>query len=71
MKSAIRKPDFIKSILNYDEKQLTERLCNLIATKYLTDPHFTFELVYTASKACGPLVKWVEAMVISLLQRFC
>ena len=54
---------FIKSILQYDVEQLNEKLRVQIEQKYLTDPNFTFEIVYNASKACGPLVKWVSSVI--------
>ena len=31
--------------------------------EYLSDPHFTFEKMNHASKACGPLVQWAIAQV--------
>jgi dynein heavy chain 1 len=56
-------PSFIKSILNYDIDLLKEPLRKKIESRYLTDPSFTFEIVYNASKACGPLVKWVSSTI--------
>ncbi|ODH44999.1 dynein heavy chain, cytoplasmic [Paracoccidioides brasiliensis] len=64
IQAIIRRDDFIASIVNYDnEKQMTRPLRNKMKSDYLTKDEFTFERVNHASKACGPLVKWVEAQV--------
>src|SRR5262249_30272632 len=60
----IRKDDFIANIVNYDnDKQMTKSLRTKMQTDYLSKPSFTFEIVNRASRACGPLVQWVEAQV--------
>ncbi|EER38945.1 dynein heavy chain [Histoplasma capsulatum H143] len=64
IQAIIRRDDFIASIVNYNnEKQMTRSLRNKMRVDYLSKDEFTFERVYHASKACGPLVKWVEAQV--------
>lgn len=61
----IRKDDFIASIVNYDnEKQMTPSHRKKMRSDYLSLEDFTFERVNRASKACGPLVQWVEAQVM-------
>ncbi|WEW60954.1 dynein heavy chain [Emydomyces testavorans] len=60
----IRRDDFIASIVNYDnERQMTRGLRNRMQNDYLSKEEFTFERANRASKACGPLVQWVEAQV--------
>ncbi|KAH0545547.1 hypothetical protein FGG08_000378 [Glutinoglossum americanum] len=60
----IRRDDFIASIVNYDnEKQMTRNLRLKMRNEYLSKDDFTYEKVNRASKACGPLVQWVEAQV--------
>ncbi|KMU78782.1 dynein heavy chain [Coccidioides immitis RMSCC 3703] len=60
----IRRDDFIASIVNYDnERQMTRGLRTRMNNDYLSKEDFTFERVNRASKACGPLVQWVEAQV--------
>ncbi|EWC45394.1 cytoplasmic dynein heavy chain [Drechslerella stenobrocha 248] len=60
----IRREDFIPSIVGFDnEKQMTKSLRAKMQTEYLSRPNFTFENINKASKACGPLVQWVEAQV--------
>ncbi|KIW34320.1 uncharacterized protein PV07_01105 [Cladophialophora immunda] len=60
----VRRDDFIASIVNYDnEKDMTPGLRQKMRHDYLSNDDFTFEKVNRASKACGPLVQWVEAQV--------
>ncbi|KAL1303469.1 hypothetical protein AAFC00_006850 [Neodothiora populina] len=62
--SIVRKDDFIASIVRYDnEKQMTRSHRVKMQNDYLSKEEFTFERVNRASKACGPLVQWVEAQV--------
>ncbi|KAK3491873.1 cytoplasmic dynein heavy chain [Neurospora crassa] len=60
----VRRDDFIASIVNFNnEKQMTKSLRVKMRNEFLANPEFTFEKVNRASKACGPLVQWVEAQV--------
>ncbi|KAK3110084.1 dynein heavy chain, partial [Teratosphaeriaceae sp. CCFEE 6253] len=60
----IRRDDFIASIVNYDnERQMTPQHRVKMRNDYLSKEEFTFERANRASKACGPLVQWVEAQV--------
>lgn len=60
----IRRDDFIASIVNYDnERQMTRSHRIKMRNEFLSKDDFTFEKVNRASKACGPLVLWVEAQV--------
>ena len=60
----IRRDDFIASIVNYDnEKQMTRANRIKMQNDFFSKEDFTFEKVNRASKACGPLVQWVEAQV--------
>lgn len=62
--SIVRRDDFIASIVGYDnERQMTPNLRSKMEAEYLSKDDFTFERVNRASKACGPLVQWVEAQV--------
>jgi dynein heavy chain 1, cytosolic len=62
--SIVRRDDFIASIVNYDnERQMTPQHRVKMRRDYLSNDDFTFERVNRASKACGPLVQWVEAQV--------
>ncbi|CED84986.1 dynein heavy chain cytosolic [Phaffia rhodozyma] len=59
----IRREDFIPSITSFDTSKMTRQLRDKMAREYLSRPGYTFEVVDRASKACGPLVKWVIAQV--------
>ena len=60
----VRRDDFIASIVGYDnEKQMTKNHRVKMQHEYLSNDDFTYEKVNRASKACGPLVQWVEAQV--------
>ncbi|KAJ2451292.1 dynein heavy chain [Coemansia sp. RSA 2336] len=64
LQSAIRRDDFIASIVRFDtDKQMTKSLRAQLRRQYLDRPEFNFETVSRASKACGPLCKWVIAQV--------
>eukprot|EP00808_Paulinella_micropora_P012801 g22584.t1 len=64
MKPIMRKQDFIRSVLNFDVDTLDPKTVELIEKKYCSNPDFTYESVYHASKACGPLVKWVKSTLM-------
>eukprot|EP00842_Homolaphlyctis_polyrhiza_P001698 jgi/Hompol1/2529/HPOL_006034-RA len=63
VQQVLRRDDFITTILNYDTNKLTPKILAEIQTTYLGNPNFTFDVVNRASKACGPLVQWVQAQV--------
>ncbi|KAF9015424.1 dynein heavy chain [Cyathus striatus] len=52
----IRRDDFIQRIL-------TKQLRDIMNRDFLSRPSYNFETVQRASRACGPLVKWVIAQV--------
>lgn len=60
----VRRDDFIASILGYDnERQMTRNHRLRVQNDFLSKDDFTYEKVNRASKACGPLVLWVEAQI--------
>ncbi|KAI8967648.1 dynein heavy chain [Mycotypha africana] len=64
VQSIIRRDDFISSIVNYNtELQITKQLRHYMRQNFLNNPNFDYEIVNRASKACGPLFKWVSAQV--------
>ena len=64
IQAIVRKDDFIASIVGYDnERQMTRSLRDKMQKEFLSKDDFTYEKVNRASKACGPLVQWVEAQV--------
>ncbi|KAJ4294876.1 dynein heavy chain [Collariella sp. IMI 366227] len=64
IQAVVRRDDFIASIINFNnERQMTRALRIKMRNEFLANPEFTLEKVSRASKACGPLVQWVEAQV--------
>ena len=64
IQAIVRKDDFIASIVGYDnERQMTRSHRLRMQSEFLAKDDFTYERVNRASKACGPLVQWVEAQV--------
>lgn len=60
----VRRDDFIASIVGYDnERHMTRSHRLKMQNDFLSKDDFTYERVNRASKACGPLVQWVEAQV--------
>lgn len=60
----VRRDDFIASIVGYDnQRQMTKNHRLRMQNDFLSKDDFTYEKVNRASKACGPLVQWVEAQV--------
>eukprot|EP01114_Cavostelium_apophysatum_P023031 TRINITY_DN854_c0_g1_i2.p1 TRINITY_DN854_c0_g1~~TRINITY_DN854_c0_g1_i2.p1 ORF type:complete len:4577 (-),score=1545.65 TRINITY_DN854_c0_g1_i2:38-13768(-) len=55
---------FIPSIVNFDSSKITDKMRKFIEQNYESDPKFQFETVNHASKACGPLVKWIKAQML-------
>lgn len=64
IQSIVRRDDFIASIVNYDNEQhMTATHRQKMYDDYLSLEDYTYERVNRASKACGPLVQWVQAQV--------
>ncbi|KAF9287595.1 hypothetical protein BGZ68_001583 [Mortierella alpina] len=64
VQTIIRREDFISSIVNFDtDRNLTPSMRERMKVEFLNNPNYNFETVNHASKACGPLVKWVIAQV--------
>ncbi|ABN68600.2 Dynein heavy chain, cytosolic (DYHC) [Scheffersomyces stipitis CBS 6054] len=60
----VRKDDFIANIVSFDsEEQLSSELREYMEQVYLSREDYNYEAVYRASKACGPLLQWVEAQL--------
>ncbi|KAK6455692.1 dynein heavy chain, cytosolic [Scheffersomyces xylosifermentans] len=60
----VRKDDFIANIVNFNsDEQLTNEMREYMESTYLSRDDYNYEAVYRASKACGPLLQWVEAQL--------
>ena len=63
LRKFIRKDDFISNIVNFSSESLTEKQRNKIKSVYFSKEEFVYEKVQRASKACGPLFKWVRSQI--------
>ncbi|KAG0320600.1 hypothetical protein BGZ99_004425, partial [Dissophora globulifera] len=64
VQGVIRRDDFIPSIVNFDtDKRMTRQMREKMKVEFLSNPNYNFDTVNHASKACGPIVKWVIAQV--------
>ncbi|CEP03245.1 hypothetical protein PBRA_003005 [Plasmodiophora brassicae] len=63
IRRALRRPDFITSVLQFDSSSVTDEMRAVITDRYASNPGFTYEIVNRASTACGPLVKWVKSQL--------
>ena len=63
IRKKIMERDFIPSIINFDSEKINPKVRAYINKNYIENEDFTYEIVNRASKACGPLVKWVRAQV--------
>lgn len=60
----VRRDDFIANIVSFDNLlQLTPDVRRYMDKVYLSREGFNFETVNRASKACGPLLQWVQAQM--------
>ena len=61
VRKTIMDAKFIPNIVKFDSESITPEIRSTIDKNYIANPDFTYEIVNHASKACGPLVKWVRA----------
>lgn len=64
VQNVIRKDDFIARIIKYDgQRQFSRRIAEYMQKTYMSNPMYNFDTVNRASKACGPLLLWVQAQL--------
>jgi len=64
IQAVVRRDDFIACIINFDNQKMMNKTLRIkMRNEFLSNTEFTFEKVNRASRACGPLVQWVEAQV--------
>ncbi len=63
VRKVIRRDDFIATVVNFDPESITPRQIKDINENYVSLEEFEYEAVNRASKACGPLNKWVVSLV--------
>ena len=55
---------FISSIVNFDSKSVKRKVTKHIIATFLKSPDWNIEKIDRASKAAGPLAKWVESQLM-------
>ncbi|QPG73089.1 hypothetical protein FOA43_000394 [Brettanomyces nanus] len=64
VQNVIRKDDFIARIVEYDtERQFSKELGGYMNKHYMSNSIYNYESVNRASKACGPLLLWIQAQL--------
>lgn len=64
VKIYIKRDDFISSIMNFNKDDIPNKVKDFITKSYIEDTaNFNVEAIYKASKAAGPLAKWVSSIV--------
>ena len=64
VKVYIKRDDFISSIMNFNKDDIPMNVKNFINKSYIEDTaNFNVEAIYKASKAAGPLAKWVSSII--------
>jgi hypothetical protein len=57
----MRDTKFLGNILNYNTDNLSKSVIKAIQNKYLDNKAWVISAINNASKAAGPLAKWVES----------
>eukprot|EP01088_Endostelium_zonatum_P017115 TRINITY_DN4896_c0_g2_i4.p1 TRINITY_DN4896_c0_g2~~TRINITY_DN4896_c0_g2_i4.p1 ORF type:complete len:1566 (-),score=517.57 TRINITY_DN4896_c0_g2_i4:241-4938(-) len=63
VKKVMTDPNFIPNIIDFDSSKISPGVRAALQKDVLSDPEWNFESVNRASKACGPLVKWITAQL--------
>ena len=54
---------FIPSIVNFNTDYITDDIRKIFARDNLSNPEYTYDRIYRANVACGPMVKWAIAQL--------
>jgi len=67
IKTAIHQSGFLPKVIGFDSRTLAAqpRLRERLTTEYINSESYKYEEINRASRACGPLVKWVISQVCS------
>jgi dynein heavy chain 1 len=63
VRKRIRTDGFLHDVVEFNTEKLTDKIRARIKKQYLSNADFNFEKVNKASRACGPLCKWLRAQV--------
>ena len=62
-KQYVAKTNFIPTILNFNKDEVTEKTKKFINKEYLAKDTWDLDSIDKASKAAGPLAKWVQSLI--------
>lgn len=62
-KQYIKREDFIRSVQNFDKNDIPQKVKLYVTKNYIDNAEFDTAAIMKASKAAGPLAKWVESIV--------
>ncbi|PHJ17985.1 dynein heavy chain [Cystoisospora suis] len=62
-RKVLKNQDFIKQVVNFDCSGVSQTTRRRIQTKFINGGEWDLEKINRASKAAGPLAKWVESSV--------
>ena len=62
-RSYLGKTDFISTVLNFDKDSVTAKTKKIVLSDYINSDIWDIESIYNASKAAGPLAKWVQSLI--------
>ena len=63
IRAVTMKENFIPSIGNFNTDDITDDNRKIFARDYLSNPEYTYDRIYRANVACGPMVKWAIAQL--------
>jgi dynein heavy chain 1, cytosolic len=63
IKTGMRKDDFISSIINFKTENLNPNVSRKIESNFLRSKDWNLDNIFRASKAAGPMAKWVDSQV--------
>ena len=59
----MRKEDFIPNIINFNTESLNPNVSKRIEANFLRTKEWDLDKIFRASKAAGPMAKWVDSQV--------
>ena len=62
-KKSLREDGFIQRVMSFDKDSVKPSVRKMILTKYLNDNDWNIDAIFRASKAAGPLAKWVQSLI--------
>ena len=57
------KENFIPSIVDFNTDDITDNIRKIVVRDYLSNPDYTYDRIYWANVACGPMIKGAIAQL--------